>query len=129
MGLIFGGHWLGAAVGAYLGGAFYSLWARYERALDRRGAGGRAGRLPVPLRARGPEERAGAAAGVTDRPKSSFLAGDGVAHVLMAQGRPDFRAQLRDRAMGGGRGRRRIRLGFTRWTVGALVLLPFCPGT
>ncbi len=30
MGLIFGGHWLGAAVGAYLGGAFYSLWARYD---------------------------------------------------------------------------------------------------
>ena len=30
MGLIFGGHWLGAAVGAYLGGAFYTLWARYD---------------------------------------------------------------------------------------------------
>ena len=30
MGLIFGGHWLGAAIGAYLGGAFYSLWARYD---------------------------------------------------------------------------------------------------
>lgn len=30
MGLIFGGHWLGAAAGAYLGGAFYSLWARYD---------------------------------------------------------------------------------------------------
>ena len=30
MGLIFGGHWLGAAIGAYLGGAFYALWARYD---------------------------------------------------------------------------------------------------
>ena len=30
MGLIFGGHWLGAAIGAYLGGAFYTLWARYD---------------------------------------------------------------------------------------------------
>ena len=30
MGLIFGGHWLGAAIGAYLGGAFYSIWARYD---------------------------------------------------------------------------------------------------
>ena len=30
MGLIFGGHWLGAAVGAYLGGAFYAMWARYD---------------------------------------------------------------------------------------------------
>ena len=30
MGLMFGGHWLGAAIGAYLGGAFYSLWARYD---------------------------------------------------------------------------------------------------
>ena len=30
MGLMFGGHWLGAAIGAYLGGAFYTLWARYD---------------------------------------------------------------------------------------------------
>ncbi len=30
MGIIFGGHWLGAAIGAYLGGAFYTLWARYD---------------------------------------------------------------------------------------------------
>ena len=30
MGLMFGGHWLGAAIGAYLGGAFYSFWARYD---------------------------------------------------------------------------------------------------
>ena len=30
MGLIFAGHWLGGALGAYLGGVFYDLFAKYD---------------------------------------------------------------------------------------------------
>jgi len=30
MGLIFAGHWLGGAIGAYLGGEFYRLFANYD---------------------------------------------------------------------------------------------------
>ena len=61
---------------------------------------------------------------MTDRPRTAFLAGEGVAHVLMAQSALIF-------ALNYVIGRWAVgevapyTLGFTRWTVGALVLLPF----
>ena len=61
---------------------------------------------------------------MTDRPKSSFLAGDGVAHVLMAQAALIFALNYVIGRWAAGEVAP-YTLGFTRWTVGALVLLPF----
>ena len=61
---------------------------------------------------------------MTDRPKTSFLAGDGVAHVLMAQAALIFALNYVIGRWAAGEVAP-YTLGFTRWTVGALVLLPF----
>ena len=61
---------------------------------------------------------------MTDRPKSSFLAGDGIAHLLMAQAALIFALNYVIGRWAAGEVAP-YALGFTRWTVGALVLLPF----
>ncbi|MDE0174112.1 MAG: DMT family transporter [Defluviicoccus sp.] len=61
---------------------------------------------------------------MTDRPKSSFLAGDGIAHLLMAQAALIFALNYVIGRWAAGEVAP-YTLGFTRWTVGALVLLPF----
>ena len=61
---------------------------------------------------------------MTDRPKSAFLAGDGIAHVLMAQAALIFALNYVIGRWAAGEVAP-YTLGFTRWTVGALVLLPF----
>ena len=61
---------------------------------------------------------------MTDRPKTSFLAGEGVAHVLMAQSALIFALNYVIGRWAAGEVAP-YTLGFTRWTVGALVLLPF----
>ncbi len=61
---------------------------------------------------------------MTERPKTSFLAGDGVAHVLMAQAALIFALNYVIGRWAAGEVAP-YTLGFTRWTVGALVLLPF----
>ena len=61
---------------------------------------------------------------MTDPPKTSFLAGDGVAHVLMAQAALIFALNYVIGRWAAGEVAP-YTLGFTRWTVGALVLLPF----
>ena len=61
---------------------------------------------------------------MTDRPKSPFLAGDGVAHLLMAQSALIFALNYVIGRWAAGEVAP-YTLGFTRWTVGALVLLPF----
>lgn len=61
---------------------------------------------------------------MSDRPKSSFLAGDGVAHLLMAQAALIFALNYVIGRWAAGEVAP-YTLGFTRWTVGALVLLPF----
>ena len=61
---------------------------------------------------------------MTDRPKSSFLASDGVAHVLMAQAALIFALNYVIGRWAAGEVAP-YTLGFTRWTVGTLVLLPF----
>ncbi len=61
---------------------------------------------------------------MTGRPKASFLAGDGIAHVLMAQSALIFALNYVIGRWAAGEVAP-YTLGFTRWTVGALVLLPF----
>ena len=61
---------------------------------------------------------------MTDRPKSPFLAGEGVAHLLMAQAALIFALNYVIGRWAAGEVAP-YTLGFTRWTVGALVLLPF----
>ena len=61
---------------------------------------------------------------MSDRPKTSFLAGDGIAHVLMAQAALIFALNYVIGRWAAGEVAP-YTLGFTRWTVGALVLLPF----
>lgn len=61
---------------------------------------------------------------MTDRPKTSFLAGDGLAHVLMALAALIFALNYVIGRWAAGEVAP-YTLGFTRWTVGALVLLPF----
>ena len=61
---------------------------------------------------------------MTDRPKSAFLAGDGIAHLLMAQAALIFALNYVIGRWAAGEVAP-YTLGFTRWTVGALVLLPF----
>ena len=61
---------------------------------------------------------------MTDRPKSPFLAGEGVAHLLMAQAALVFALNYVIGRWAAGEVAP-YTLGFTRWTVGTLVLLPF----
>ena len=61
---------------------------------------------------------------MTGRSRTSFLAGDGVAHVLMAQAALIFALNYVIGRWAAGEVAP-YTLGFTRWTVGALVLLPF----
>ena len=61
---------------------------------------------------------------MTGRPKTPFLAGDGVAHLLMAQSALIFALNYVIGRWAAGEVAP-YTLGFTRWTVGALVLLPF----
>ena len=61
---------------------------------------------------------------MTDSSKTSFLGGDGVAHVLMAQSALIFALNYVIGRWAAGEVAP-YTLGFTRWTVGALVLLPF----